>query len=60
MKRYLIFNASCSACNLLALTIEKVTARKLNIIDIASEQAKDMLNQAFPKGWEYNPYLITV
>lgn len=60
MKIYLIFNASCSACNSLALTLERAVAGKLNAIDIASEQAKDILNQAFPKGWEYNPYLITV
>lgn len=60
MKRYLIFNASCSACNSLALRLEIAAAGKLNAIDIASEQAKDILNQAFPKGWEYNPYLITV
>ncbi len=59
-KRYLIFNASCSACNSLAITLERAAAGKLNVIDIESEQAKGILSQAFPEGWEYSPYLITV
>ena len=60
MKRYLIFDSYCSACSSLAHTIEEVAAGKLKAVSIASEQAKGMLEQVFPNGWEHQPYFVTV
>lgn len=61
MKRYLIFDSGCFACNSLARNIEEAAAEKLNIIGIASEQAKELLDQVFPNGWKkYQPYLVSV
>ena len=60
MKRYLIFDSYCSACSSLAHTIEELAAGKLKAVSIASEQAKGILDQVFPNGWEHQPYFVTV
>ena len=60
MNRYLIFDASCSACSSLARTIEAAAKGKLKIINIESEQAKKLLSQSFLGGWNHQPYLVTV
>ncbi|MDM9584247.1 hypothetical protein [Nostoc sp. GT001] len=60
MKRYLIFDSYCSSCSSLAHTIEKVAEGKLKTLSIASEEAKGILEQVFPNGWEHQPYFVTV
>lgn len=60
MNRYLIFDSRCSACSSLARAIEEGVTRKLDVVDISSEQAKELLDQVFPNGWEYQPYLVIV
>ena len=60
MKRYLVFNAKCSACSKLARSIEDAVGDKLEAINIDDSKAMTLLNQAYPEGWEHAPYLVTV
>lgn len=60
MERYLVFNPGCAACSRLAETVQGAAGAKLQTISIQDEQAKTLLDQAYPQGWEFAPYLITV
>lgn len=60
MERYLVYDAKCTTCNRLAQRIEEAVAGRLEAIDIQSEKAKGLLHQAYPGGWEHNPYLVAV
>ncbi|MBD2775641.1 hypothetical protein [Iningainema tapete] len=44
--------------NLLAVKIEVAAGNEIKAINIASKQAEELLEQAFPKGWKYRPYLV--
>ncbi|HLX55944.1 MAG TPA: hypothetical protein VKR83_02865 [Ktedonobacteraceae bacterium] len=58
--RYIIFDASCFICSSLAAIIEEVAAGKFKTLPLDSEQAENLLRQAFPQGWQHQPYLATV
>ncbi|HYF65016.1 MAG TPA: twin-arginine translocation signal domain-containing protein [Herpetosiphonaceae bacterium] len=58
MKYYLVFDATCSVCTHLAEEIEENTNSKLSIISIHGCEAKAMLDNVFPNGWDFAPYLI--
>lgn len=60
MRRYLIFDAHCSVCKRLAETVEEVVDGKLEAISIHSDEARILLDQAYPEGWKHAPYLLTV
>lgn len=60
MERYLLFDAHCSVCNQLAHTIESESNGKLHALGLHEAEAKTMLDQAYPNGWEHAPYLVTV
>ncbi len=57
---YLTFDGSCFTCSTLAATIEDVAGDKLSAISNGSEQARALLRQVFPHGYEPQPYLVTV
>ncbi len=60
MKWYLVFDASCSTCNSLAQAIYETAAGKLEILNIHDTKARAMLDQAYPTGWQFAPYLVAV
>ncbi|MBA2682844.1 MAG: hypothetical protein H0U76_31180 [Ktedonobacteraceae bacterium] len=60
MERYLLFDAGCSVCSSLAAAIEQEAAGKLKVLNLRSEDAKQLLEQVFPNGWQHQPYLVTV
>jgi predicted DCC family thiol-disulfide oxidoreductase YuxK len=60
MERYLLFDAGCSVCNQLAQAIEEAAGGKLEAISIRERRAMKWLDQAYPAGWEHQPYLMTV
>lgn len=57
---YLAHNAQCPACVQLAGTIQHITGNNVTPVSLDSEQAKDLLTQAYPAGWKFAPYLIIV
>jgi predicted DCC family thiol-disulfide oxidoreductase YuxK len=60
MKRYLVFDAHCSACNQVTETIKETAGDKLETISIHDPKARTLLDQVYPEGWEYAPYLVIV
>lgn len=59
MDRYLVFDGSCSMCSQLAEVIQGAVGARLNVISIYSNQARQLLDQAYPMGWVHAPYFIT-
>lgn len=59
-RRYLIFNADCPTCNSLASVIATLADGKIQTMKLDSPEAKELLDQAFPRGWTQQPYLATV
>lgn len=57
-KRYLVFDAGCSTCTELSQAIHKAASGKLEIISIHDQQAQGLLDQAYPDGWGFRPYLV--
>ncbi|MBI4674070.1 MAG: hypothetical protein HY741_20695 [Chloroflexi bacterium] len=60
MHRYLLFDSHCSKCTDIARAIEKEAQGKLEALTLHDEQARTMLDAAYPNGWEHAPYLVTV
>ena len=58
MNLYLIYDAHCAACSNIAATIERYGEKQIVPLSIYNEQAKTLLDTAFPRGWEFSPYLI--
>lgn len=58
MKRYLVFDAGCSVCNNLATVAQEAADGKLEAINIRGDEARMLLDQAYPEGWEHAPYLV--
>ena len=60
MMHYLVFDSRCPHCSHLAETIESATSGQLEAISIHDAKAIALLDQAYPQGWKFAPYLITV
>jgi predicted DCC family thiol-disulfide oxidoreductase YuxK len=60
MQRYLLFDAGCSTCSELAVTVKEAAGANLETVSLRSERARAWLDRVFPKGWTYAPYLVTV
>lgn len=60
MERYLVYDAGCSACSDLAQSIQDTAGNKLRTINIRDGQARVLLDRAYPSGWRFAPYLVTV
>jgi len=58
MNHYLIYDASCSTCTQLATTVESMVEDRLEILNIHSKEASNLLNKVYPEGWRHAPYLI--
>lgn len=58
-ERYLVYNAGCRACTVLAKAIKESSSGRLEIIDINGELARTLLDRAtYPRGWKFRPYLV--
>lgn len=60
MKHYLIFDSHCPICCNLAQAIEEGASGKLKAISIYGPEARELLQTAYPEGWDHQPYLLTV
>lgn len=60
MKRYLVYDAACSACTQIARGIEGIAGSRLEAIRITDDEAKALLDRAYPGGWRRAPYLVSV
>jgi len=60
MKRYLLFDAGCAVCNQIAQAIEEAASGKLQVVSLRDPQAVQWLEQVYPEGWAYRPYLVVV
>jgi predicted DCC family thiol-disulfide oxidoreductase YuxK len=60
MERYLVFDAGCGVCSSLAARVTAAADGKLVAVDIRGEQAKGLLDRAFPAGWRHAPYFVEV
>lgn len=60
MERYLVYDATCLACNQIAKTIQVSVGDKLEAISIYELKAKTLLDHAFPDVWSHVPYLVVV
>ena len=58
IKSHLIFDARCSTCSSLAKTVKETVGNKLESISIHDPKAQDLLDQVYPDGWIYAPYLV--
>lgn len=58
MRRYLIYDAGCSACERIAEEIGTITGSKLELISIWAPEATALLDEALPEGWGIAPYLV--
>jgi predicted DCC family thiol-disulfide oxidoreductase YuxK len=58
--RYLVFDAGCSTCTQLAVSIQDAAGTKLEAISIRDAETKALLDQAFPEGWRHAPYFVVV
>jgi len=57
---YLTFDSECSTCSTLATTIEETTKGKVSATRLGSKRTQELLDHAFPDGYEWQPYLITI
>lgn len=60
MERYLVYDSGCSICDQLAGVVRDAAGGKIEPISIRGEKAKALLDEAFPSGWGYAPYLVAV
>lgn len=60
MERYLVYDAQCTACNRLAERIQEAVSGRMKGIDIRVDEARNLLDRAYPAGWKHNPYLVSV
>ena len=60
MQLYLVYCVQDFEDNLLSDKIEAAAGGEIKEISITTEQANELLDQAFPKGWKYHSYLISV
>ncbi len=57
MQKYLTFDANCSVCSQLAKFVEE-RSNELQVIRLSSNEAKELLDRAYPEGWKPAPYLV--
>lgn len=60
MKIYLLYCPDSFEDKLLARQLETLGCGGLKAISITSEESQKLLEQVFPKGWKYRPYLVRV
>ncbi|MEZ4832102.1 MAG: hypothetical protein R2873_08895 [Caldilineaceae bacterium] len=60
MKRYLLYDGGCSKCSHVATTVRDAVGDSLDLLSLRTDEAKDLLDTAHPKGWRYAPYVVTV
>lgn len=59
-KNYLIYDADCPTCVRLASTVQSTVNEQLTLLSIHSEAAHNLLDKAYPNGWQPAPYLVRV
>lgn len=60
MERYLVYDPGCSVCNNIAATIQEAVGDKLQAVSIRDPWTMSLLDRAFPRGWKFAPYLMTI
>jgi predicted DCC family thiol-disulfide oxidoreductase YuxK len=54
----LIFNGDCGKCSSLANLIDDLAPAPLELVSIHDRRAAEVLDEAFPSGWRFAPYLV--
>lgn len=58
--QYLLFDANCAKCTHIADFVYKISDKGIITLSIHSKEAIALLDQAYPNGWQYAPYLVQV
>lgn len=58
--QYLVYDAECTTCVWIAKGIQQVAGSKLALLDLNSAQARELLDQALPQGWDFAPHVVEV
>jgi hypothetical protein len=54
----LLYDGNCSICRTLAFKITLLTQGKIEILSLHTEQAKQILDRFYPRGWKWDFYVI--
>jgi hypothetical protein len=60
MHKYLLYDSGCTTCSHLADVVHEAVGDSLALLSLRTPEAKGLLDEAFPKGWRYAPYVVTV
>lgn len=56
----LLYNGYCSNCQQVAQLIQYYAGHRLETMPIQSERAANILQQVYPAGWAFAPYLVRI
>jgi hypothetical protein len=54
----LIFDSSCAQCSRVAIAVRECAHEPIEVVSIRDHRAEELLNNIYPAGWEFRPYLI--
>src|SRR6202521_2906622 len=54
----LIFDSSCAHCSRVAIAVRESARKPIEVVSIRDHRAGDLLNNIYPTGWKFRPYLI--
>ena len=54
----LIFDSSCAQCSRVATAVRECAHNPIEVVSIRDRRAEELLNNIYPAGWEFRPYLI--
>lgn len=60
MKRYLVFDSRCQVCTWMVEEVRRAVDGRLEAISLYDPHVRDLLDQVYPHGWKYAPFLMTV
>lgn len=60
MQKYLLYDSGCSTCSHLADVVHGAVGDSLKLLSLRTPKAKGLLDEAFPNGWRFAPYVMTV
>jgi hypothetical protein len=54
----LIFDSSCAQCSRIAIAVREFAHKPIEVVSIRDHRAEELLNNIYPAGWKFRPYLI--
>lgn len=60
MERYLLYDGGCSTCSSLAREVAAAVGDSMGLLSLGDERARGYLDEVYPQGWQYRPYVVEV